>query len=61
MKNMIYLFSNTNKCIPSVPSEGYYLVNATNGLYSPCHSACRACKGGFNETHENCTIAQMKI
>ena len=53
-----YIKENTYECIPSIPSEGYYISNSITGVFSPCHEDCKTCYGKATETNANCILCK---
>ena len=51
-----FILANTYECITTPPSEGYYLDNSKTGLYSPCHTDCRTCRGKPTQDNTNCIL-----
>ena len=53
-----YIKENTYECIPSIPSEGYYISNSKTGVFSPCHEDCKTCYGKATEANTNCILCK---
>ena len=49
-----YIEENTYECIYKDNLEGFFLLNPTTGLISPCHSDCKTCSENYTESNSNC-------